>query len=66
MIMRKSYDLKAKKLPMEKRYKVIIRPAVLPVLRHRIEDAVKRVGFKVTGGGTTMDMSECDFDMILK
>ena len=45
-----------------KKFKVIITPAMLPTERHKIEDAVKKMGYKVNGGGTDTDMSKCDFD----
>lgn len=41
-------------------YILKIRPALLPVERHSIEDALKKIGYKVLGGGTDTDMSGCD------
>ena len=41
-------------------FKLKITPAILPKERHQIQDALKKLGYKVTGGGTHTDMSECD------
>ena len=45
------------------RYSLTIRPAILPEMRHKIEDAIKALGYRVTGGGTMTDMSECDISL---
>lgn len=37
-----------------------IKPAILPEKRHEIQDALKKLGYKVNGGGTHTDGSECD------
>ena len=37
-----------------------IEPAIMPEERHKIEDALKKLGYKVIGGGTDTDMSCCD------
>ena len=42
------------------RYKLTIEPAIMPEERHKIEDALKKIGYKVNGGGTHTDMSKCD------
>ena len=42
-------------------YNLIIKPALLPKERHKIEDAVKKLGYEITGGGTNTDMSQSDF-----
>ena len=44
----------------KKRYSLIVTPAIDPGERHKIEDALKALGYKITAGGTTVDMSECD------
>lgn len=44
----------------KQRHSLIIRPAIRPEQRRRIEDALKKLGYKVTGFGTATDMSECD------
>jgi len=49
-----------KKKPVAKYYDLVITPALEPKERHRIEKALTRLGYEVTGGGTLMDMSECD------
>lgn len=37
-----------------------IRPAISPTERHKIEDLLVCMGYTVCGGGTYVDMSECD------
>ena len=37
-----------------------IKPAILPKERHKIEDALKNIGYNVIGGGTDTDLSACD------
>ena len=49
-----------KKKQATKRYDLVITPALEPAERHKIEKALKRLGYKVTCGGTMVDMSECD------
>ena len=44
----------------EIRFKFVITPAIPPEERHQIQDALKKLGYKITGGGTDTDMSECD------
>ena len=47
-------------LKNEVRYMMVIKPAILPKERHLIEDTLKRLRYKVHGGGTDADMSKCD------
>jgi len=42
------------------KYKLEIKPAILPEERHKIQDTLKNMGFLVNGGGTDTDMSACD------
>ena len=42
------------------RYKLIIEPAIPPENRHKIQDALKKLGYTVHGGGTCTDGSQCD------
>jgi len=49
-----------KKEQAKKRYDMVIAPAMQPKERWKIEDALKRLGYNVAGGGTMIDMSECD------
>jgi hypothetical protein len=44
----------------EKDYKMIITPALKPEERHKIEKALEKLGYKIHGGGTDTDMSQCD------
>jgi len=44
----------------KQRYSLVIRPAIRPVERHMVEDALKDLGYKISGGGTATNMSECD------
>ena len=41
-------------------YRLKIKPAIPPGHRHKIEDALKKQGYSVHGGGTDTDGSECD------
>lgn len=41
-------------------YALTITPALEPEERHKIERAIESLGYEVTGGGTMVDMSECD------
>ena len=41
-------------------YILTIKPAIEPKERHKIEDSIKKLGYKVLGGGTHINMSECD------
>lgn len=43
-----------------KKYTLKIKPAIPLKERHRIEDLLKKSGYDVIGGGTNIDMSECD------
>jgi len=37
-----------------------IEPAISPRARHKIEDILEELGYKVIGGGTHTDGSACD------
>jgi hypothetical protein len=41
-------------------FRMTIIPAIPPRSRHAIENLLEDLGYKVTGGGTHADMSECD------
>ena len=41
-------------------YLLTIKPAIEPLARHDIEDALKALGYICTGGGTQADGSSCD------
>ena len=41
-------------------YWLEIKPALVPEHRHAIEDVIKSLGYRVSGGGTHTDMSCCD------
>lgn len=43
-----------------KRYILTIKPALKPEERHIIQDKLTELGYKVSGGGSYTDMSECD------
>ncbi len=45
---------------MEKKYSMTIEPAIVPQERHKIENALRSLGYKVLGGGTMLDGSFCD------
>ena len=49
-----------KPIQIKQVYILTIKPALLPVERHTIEDALKKIGYKVLGGGTNTDLSKCD------
>jgi len=51
---------KKKQVTATKRYDLVITPALEPAARHEIETALASLGYTVWGGGTMMDMSECD------
>ncbi len=38
----------------------------MPEERHKIEDALKKLGYDVHGGGTDMDLSSCDISFLKK
>lgn len=42
------------------KYILTIKPALNPKERHEIEDALKKLGYKVSGGGTCTGMYCCD------
>ena len=41
-------------------YSLTIKPAILPEERHKIEAVIKDLGYNWIGGGTDVDMSQCD------
>lgn len=43
-----------------KRYILTIKPALEPKERHKIQDTLTELGYKVSGGGTCTDLTECD------
>ena len=43
-----------------KKHILEIKPALQPEERHRIEDCLKKLGYKIIGGGTCADMSSCE------
>lgn len=49
-----------KPIQIKQVYRLTIEPALLPGERHKIEDVIKKLGYKVLGGGTNTDMSQCD------
>ena len=51
--------MKKKQVTATKRYDLVITPALEPAERHKIEKALTKLGYKVSGGGTMVDMSEC-------
>lgn len=44
----------------KKKYSLVVKPAISPEERHKIEDTLKALGYKVWAGGTATNMSECD------
>lgn len=42
------------------KHTLVIKPAILPVERHKIEDILKELGYEIHGGGTDTDLSSCD------
>jgi hypothetical protein len=43
-----------------KKYSLVISPAIPPEERYEIEKTIKKLGYKILGSGTCMDMSSCD------
>jgi len=43
-----------------KKFSLIVKPAIVPEERHRIEKVLTKIGYYVDGGGTNVDMSQCD------
>lgn len=41
-------------------YRLEIKPAIFPEIRHKIEDVLKKEGYDIYGGGTYTDLSSCD------
>ena len=42
------------------KHSLVIKPAITPLVRHKIEALLKNKGYDVSGGGTHTDMSACD------
>ena len=42
------------------KYKLEIKPAIMPDERHKIEKVLEGLGYNVWAGGTDTDMSCCD------
>lgn len=42
------------------KHTMVIKPAILPDIRHKVEDLLVELGFKVTGSGGLVDMTSCD------
>jgi len=42
-----------------KKYLLTIKPALDPEKRHKIQDALKKLGYDVRGGGTDEDRTRC-------
>lgn len=47
-------------------YFMYIQPALPPNERHKIEQSLEILGYEVHGGGTMIDMSECDISFVRK
>ena len=43
-----------------KEFTLEIKPAICPEERHKIEDLLKTLGYKIRGGGTMIDNTLCD------
>jgi hypothetical protein len=41
-------------------YKLTVKPAIKPKIRHKIQDILTEEGFEFIGGGTDTDLTECD------
>ena len=42
------------------KHRLTIKPAIPVVVRHKVEDALRTLGYTVIGGGTHADTSSCD------
>ena len=42
------------------KYTLKVSPAISPAERHKIEKVLEDMGYRVWGGGTNIDDSECD------
>ena len=51
-------------LKTEQDYRLTIKPALRPEERHEIEKALQKLGYKIHGGGTDTDMSQCDISFV--
>ena len=45
------------------KHEITIKPAITPEDRHNIEDALKELGYNVTGGGQFIDGSQTDISI---
>lgn len=45
---------------------MFIQPALTPIDRQKIEACLEKIGYIVHGGGTMLDMSECDISFSKK
>jgi len=43
-----------------KSHLLTIKPAIEPEKRHKVEEAMKKLGYIICGGGQMVDGSECD------
>ena len=41
-------------------FKLEVRPAIPPEMRHKIEDVLTRLDFNIHSGGTNTDLTSCD------
>jgi len=55
-----------KKIKISQVYVMNIKPALKPEERHKIEDALKKLKYKLLGGGQCVDGSECDISFCKK
>jgi len=51
---------KSMKTQTKQVYILTIKPALLPAERHKIEKALRKLGYKWLGGGINIDLSQCD------
>jgi hypothetical protein len=49
-----------------KNYFLTIKPALIPEKRHEIEECLEKLGYLINGGGTMLDMSQCDISFSTK
>ena len=48
------------------KFKLEIKPAIIPEERHKIQAVLEKLGYDVHGGGTDTDMSSCDISFSKK
>ena len=41
-------------------YTLVITPAIYPDKRHQLEDCLRKMGYKIRGGGTMTNLTACD------